>query len=486
MSRSEKIYDQTFSARNLSSSPLTISSLNSDLYDYELIIYISGASGDSILDITFNSDTATNYRNYEMKGLSTTVSGGTGDSDTAIELQNIIGNANTNLAMIKILGMSGDARYIDCFYSADGAILKQASYWKNTADAITSMTLTANSSVTCDVNIILYRMPKKTNQGYWELIKKESVNQSAMNTTGYAISSSLDLDLHKGYKIVLTGANLTSGVLWARLNGDNGNNYTTQRLKNVSGTISSSINSAYSNIYPSAENDFTELGFVINGESGNKRSINGYISNDTSTGKQSEWACLWSNTADNVTSCHLYSNVSSTLTGTMSLYRRRNTYINGNALNFEIIKNITVSGDYSAGTTISGFTGNNCKLIKVEGLFSTIGNELRMQLASDTGANYSEQELKSNSTTTTASTVSGANYWVIADASSSKVASFELYIYPKDGANRTALLVSRTNENQLEHKALWWGDTTTDLDSLKIYTSSTTTTTGNIKVSILR
>lgn len=277
------------------------------------------------------------------------------------------------------------------------------------------------------------------------------------------------------YKIEWSG----NQELNLELNNDT-TTYTRQYLQNSSGTISAANSTSETSIVSDGINST----FIINAETGVKRLVTTSASN-TSSAQQSEMAHWYDDTATNLTS--LDCTPAAIATGTAKLYRLKNPNgPTGDTLPFETVQNISVSGDYSAGTTISNLAGNSHTLIKVEGHFSTIGNELRIQLAGDTGANYDEQELKAATSTASATSVSSANYWMLADASSSKVASFELYIYPKDGENRPALLINRTNENQLEFKALWWNDTATDLDSLKIYTSSTTTTTGNIKVSRLK
>lgn len=476
---SEVLFDTSYSSKNFNSSPVSVD-LKGDVYDYTIIFWCDAASGDSDLDVTLNSDTTANYRNYEMKGLSTTANAAVGDSDSAIELKNLLGTANPNFLMMTITGSSGDERYISATYAADGAILKQSSYWKDTANPLDEITFTGASSVTCDARIIIYQSRKVAYPGTWELVETKNFTSQNLNTTPITFSG-LDGDAEKKYKVVIDGS---TSHYRLRINADSGSNYLTQWLYNNSGSIAAfNFNDVAAYADPS-----NNIRFTLNAETGNKRLITTTQSGrPTANYDQVEMGVSYSNTATNVTSLEVSNRTGTSDTGTAKLYSLKTPNgPTGDTLPFETIQNISVSGDYSAGTTISNLAGNSQTLIKVEGHFSTIGNELRVQLAADTGANYDEQELKSATSSTSATSVSSANYWMMADASSSKVASFELYIYPIDGEVRPALLVNYTNENQIEYKAIWWDDTSTDLDSLKIYTSSTTATTGNIKVSRLR
>lgn len=486
MIKAEKIYDETFSAVNLSSSPKSTQTLQGDTYDYEVIIMCDDASGDSILDVTCNSDTTSNYRNYEMKGSSSTASASTGDSNTAIEIQNFIGTANSNLLIMKISGESGDERYIDSFYSADGAILKQSSYWKNTADELDELTFTAASSVTCDIHIIIYRTPKVSSQSRWELVGVHSLSSVNVNTSPDSFTGlSLDEDRAYKYKFDLTEA--SSGDLGIRFNSDSSTNYLGQELRN-SGTVDSQTRSGLANIYINDTGSSARVkgSYLIEGDSSTKRIAIGGNTQTAKAFQQIQECWWWNNVVDDLDEISLvsHSGSSTSTSGTIKLYRLINPTTTGDTLPFEIMGNISVSGDYSAGDTISGLTLDNDSLIKIEGLFSTVGNDLRLQFNGDTGSNYTDQYVKGVASSASASN-STTTYHLLCDASSSKVAIFELYLYPKSGENRPALLRVGHGEDSIEYKALWWLNSVDEISSIKIFASGGTTCTGDIKLSRL-
>jgi len=489
--KAEKIFDQTFTARNFNTSPLTISGLEGDLYDYKILFWCDAASGDSIMEITLNSDTGSNYRNYEMKGLSTTASAAVGDSDTAIELQNLLGTANPNLLMMAITGSSGDERYIDSMYAADGAILKQSSYWTNTADAIDEITFTAASSVTADAHIIVYRTLKEASQEKWELMEKQIVSSQNINGNATPVNFTLDGDSDITYKIDVEGSyDSTALDLGFQLNSDTSSNYKKQSLRN-NGTIGAqNFNDSYGEVQRSpVTTNLIASSLIINAESGVKRLITSTSSAAASTGnRQLSAATWWDNTGSNLISIDIgqfqVPATSTPWTGSIKLYRSRNPKTIGETLPFEMVEEVAVSGDFSAGHTFSGLSGDDVTLYKIEGLFSTVGNDLRLQLDGDTGSNYEEQYLKGVSSTASAATTT-TTFELLCDASASKVAYFEYYLYTISGENRPSLLRVGHGEDSVELKAHWWNNTADEINSIKVYASSTTTCTGTLKLSRL-
>lgn len=470
------IYNETFSARNFSSSPLAIPlTLEGDTYDYQLVCFFASASGDSIMDITLNSDTTANYRNYEMKGLSGTANAAMGNADTAIELQNLIGTANPNFLMMDITQSSGRERVIDSFYSGDGAVLKQTSYWKNTANELDEITLTAASSVTCDAHIILYQLPKAADQGNWEYISE--LDWSA--ETAIKSFTGLDGDVDKKYKLVFSGSNIAFSV---RINSDSGANYKQQYLRNSLGSVQSGFGN-FPYLYTNAAS--TDSEYIFHAETGVKRLIEGNITSTGTGYKQVESICWYSNTATNITSINCNTH-SSNLTGKATLFKLKDTSITGDTLGFTTLDSEDFSSDdFSSGTTHTIY-GDSIKLLKIEGLLSNASGdiEIRMQLNSDTAANYPEQLLKADTSSTSAAS-STRSYIVLAKLQNTDQAEFTHYLYTNSGENRVGLTRCSYDENAIEKLGQHWLNSADEITSVKIYASSSNAITGNIKVSTL-
>lgn len=470
MIKAQLAFGEIFTTRNFSSSPLTISGLLGDTYDYEIIACFTNASGDSIMDVTFNADAGTNYRNFEMKGLSGTPSAAVGNSDTALEFQNLIGTANPNLLKMTIKGLSGNERHIDSLYIGDGAIFKQAGYWKNTANEITSITFTAASSVTCNARIYIYRTPKISNASKWELLPQQlswSAETATKSFTG------LNGDRDKQYKVDYDG---TSVEMHLRINSSTAT-YFHQFLRNSTGSLQSAFtNPTY--IHPlTACSDYK---FIINAESGAKRLV--IVSSDKGGYSQVETACSWNNTADNITSINL-NVLNNNLTATAKIYRRINPAVTGDSLPFEIIYNEEISGDFSGGVTLAT-KGDEVLLYKIEFIGKNASGdiELRVQYNSDTATNYLEQLLKGAATVASAPSTTRA-YHVAGKLQNADQAETVMYIYPLSGTNRPVLTECSYDENEIEKIGQHWLNSADEITAIKIFASSTNSVTGNLKVS---
>ena len=476
------VFYDTYSARNWNTTPLTLSGLEGDIYDITFVLRFDNSGSDSDMDITFNSDATANYRNRYLKGLSTSPTANVGSSDNAIELKNVLGTSGQGLVIMSITGDSSGERKVEILYSGDTAILKQISAWKDTTNELTSVTFTGAVSTTANATIARFQTPKLSNSHNWVLVETQTWTTQNLNTTPISFTG-LNGDTDLLYKCVASGDNKTFGM---RINSDSGSNYLSEWMVNDAGSPFA-FNFTDVDIYPGTSADFAE--YLIHAETGQKRLVNVSQGMDgTGAYDQVEFSSWYSNTATEVTSLQVVYHSSETGTGEASLYKIKNPNTVADWFNLpfkQIGPSIDVSGDYSAGTTFSNITGNSTLLLKLEGLLSTVGNELRVQVGADTGTNYDEQEIEATSGSLVANAVTSANHWVIADASSSKVCNFELYIWPQDGDNRQGLLITRHNETILAFKSLVWNDTTTDLDSLKIFASSTTTCTGQLKLSYI-
>ena len=487
MIKAEKVFDEVFSARNFNTSPLTISNLDGDFYDYEPVIFLGTSSGNTEFEIRCNADSSANYRSYYMRGSSTNAVASTNDADNEMDLNQMARSSGPSLGMILVTGSSGEERYCDGLISGgQNRILKTSSYWKNTADNLTSLTFQFAGSATADAHIMLYRTPKASGQSSWELM--ETVNFTSRNLASGAspIDFTVDGDQDKIYKIVGSTTSTSGSSLGMVLNSDTASNYTLQYLYNDSGTIRSTNRSDTSiETEAAGSTDNEEFSFIINAESGVERLIN-MSQAQTDTSDQNECAAWWSNTADNLTAIRLRTAATESVTGFVKLYRKRNPAGTGDTLPFEVVHSKELSAtDYSAGETIN-ILGDSMNLLKIEGLLSNASGdiEIRMQLNSDTASNYPEQLLKGDTSTASAASSTRA-YIVLAKLQNGDQSEFTTYLYPKSGENRPALTRCSYDENAIEMLGQWWSNSADEVTTAKIYASTSNGITGNIKVSRL-
>lgn len=468
------VFDQTYSAQNFNTSPVTVSGLKGDSYDYTFILYSTSASVDN-KGWTFrcNSDTGSNYRRYYLYGRTSTASAAVTDAATYIMPSDTNDYQPDPTFMIcTISGSSGDERYFDFFSGnqyGSTKVWKASGYWKNTADELTSLTFGCTGSSTIDARIIIYRSPKIASQGRWQLMKKLSwsASSSEQSLTG------LDGDTDKQFMIKWIG----DQELNIELNNDAGSNYTREYIQNSGGSISS----ANSTTNTSIVTDGIESRIIINAESGVKRLCTSSASN-TSAAQQSERAVWWSNTADNLTG--LYLTPAASATGDAWIYRAKNPYTTADLLPFQTIKTVAVSGDFSAGHTFN-VSGNDYKLIKIEFIGTGPSNNMLVQFNSDTGSNYTRQYLQASSSSTTAGTSTTTSYSLTEVINSSTTAG-TMYIYPPSGDNRPILSTMQIGTSITQHKAGWWLNSGDNLTSVKVYGSTSGSITGEIKFSVLK
>jgi len=223
---------------------------------------------------------------------------------------------------------------------------------------------------------------------------------------------------------------------------------------------------------------------IINAESGAERLAE--ISTGTIAGFQNaETAGWWSNTVDSVSSIQVKCSSATAQTGTVKLYRRVNPTTTGDTLNFEVVEVVDISGDFSAGHTFSGLTGDSTTLYKVEFLGSCASGSvgLRGDINSDLTSNYPNQYFQGTSSTTVAgsNTLSFLNFGNVTVGQTRQV----MYIYPKSGASRPMLTEWAEGENLVRFQSMWWGNTVDEVADIEIHGTSTTVITGTLKLSRL-
>ena len=467
-----------------------------DSYDYEIIIQFTPlvTTLESLI-LYANADKTANYRSYYMWGTSTSATAGTNDSAgswTSVGVSQT--NSQVSLFKGRITGSSGDERYLDNIMpyetGSNPSIIKRSSYWKNTADELTSLLIESGQSTNKDAHIIIYRTPKAASQSSWELIKKGSVNQN-INTTPFDISG-LDGDSDITYRLSIRnmGNSSTSGHMYMRLNADGGTNYNAQWLRNVSGSISATNYSTFwQGLYiDDSTSTRTDIDYIIHAESGVDRLVEEVQTTITGGDDQLIKSVWWKNTGDNLTSLRFTKTASDTTTFDYKLYRLKNPNgPTGDTLPFETVKVVDISGDFSAGHTFSGLTGDDYKMIKIEWLGSNTSSAhvLRMQINGDTGSNYTEQRLRGNSSTASAASTT-QTYFDYCWIHNGDMSTSEMYLYPQSGENRPALSKFALDEDQVDLRGAWWLNSADEITSIKIYGSNTNSLTGTLKLSILR
>lgn len=472
--KAELIHDVVYSARNFLTTPLTISGLEGDMYDYELIFMFEIEGASSAMRLRFNGDTGSNYRNYRMEGNVSSTSAAVGDADTEIDMgSNAFSHPSFSISCIT--GNSSGERRVDTNDSISGSsgntrIFKRTGYWKNTADEITSINISRSANITSDAHIMIYRTPKAANLDEWEYVNKldwsaETAEKSFTGLLG---------DTDKKYRIEWEG----SQELNIEINNDSASNYTRQYMQNSGGSISSA-NASNSAIVT----DGINVTVNIKAETGQKRLIASSASNTTAS-QQSERVVWYSNTATEITSLDLTPSASAT--GTAKLYRRRHNINTGDTLPFKTIGKVDIAGDFSAGHTFSNLKGDNYKLIKIEFNGSAAASiVLSALINADAGSNYPRQFLNAAAGVLTAQSATQSSISLNNLMGVNDQGSFVLYMYPKSGSERPMLIDAKTRENIIFFQSQWWTNTVSEITSIKISASTSSVVTGTLKISVL-
>jgi len=455
-----------------------------------MVFGLGVSDADVDLSLQFNGDTGLNYRRYRMVGSGASASASAGDSEDSIVLNEMRRSAYPTLAIIKITGDSSDERYVDALSSgttnSNTRIGKYSFYWKDTLDNLDEITVRGEFSGLSDATIALFATPKGINTENWELVEEVTVTAQDLNTSPIQFQN-LDGDSHKQYLIDVDLEYTASEWLYLRYNGDTGVNYTTQQLRNVGGSIGAQNNND-NEIRTLANDQRAHKGtIVVNAETGQKRLCTISIgSNGSGSTKQGENAGWWDNTVDNLDEIELSTLTASSATGTARLYKKKNPNTVADRFNlpFKLIKEVDVSGDFSAGHTFSGLEGNKVLMYKLEylGEIST-GGRIRVQFNGDSGSNYDRQLLRGQNSSTTASSTSNTYAEIV--GSNDKVSYSTLYIFPQSGENRPCLSDMNFGENTKEFDAFWWTNSADEIDEIKVFNSTTNTTTGTLRLSAI-
>ena len=474
MIEAEKVHDEIYTARDFNTSPLTISSLEGDTYDYECIIQtLSSGTGLNDWQMTFNSDTTANYRNYGMRAAGTGKNAPLSNTATSILFDEAFSGFSsfTGLLKFSIKGSMGDERYVDSLFSSAGArITKQSSYWKNTANELTSITLKADVTTVGNVHIMLYRTPKASEQSNWELMEildwsSETAEKSFSGLLG-------DTDIK--YKVVWDADKEVN----IQLNNDGATSYLRQAIANNNGSII-----AQSTNLGSIAPDGLQCVLEISAETGVKRIIKSTASNIV--GVQARECSTWySNTATEVTSIEVQP--SSSATGTAKLYRKIEPSTTGDTLPFEVIETFDITNPMTA-VTFSNLLGDSVNLYKLEFLGTSPSASVALTIIfnSDTTANYADQYLYGAGASVSAAIADPRTSNIIAIPRTSQQNEVTSYIYPKSGSRRPQITSMAFQENSVITYAQWWKDTASELTSITVSPVGSSDLTGKLILSRL-
>ena len=495
-----KVYDESFTNRNFNADPLVIDGLQGDNFDYEMIVKLDNNSGATSNFYTNpNEDEGANYREYYLNAQGSSAVGYTFESDNFARWGGQGGSTDKPLlAIIKFEGSSGSERIIKSSVAGQSAvntfIRKSSFYWKNTTDEITSLLFKNQvNTITDKVHVILYAIPKSGDRGNWELVEDVTLTNRDLSANPIQFNN-LDGDVDKQYRLEIA-LPVSSRNLGINFNGDTGSsNYVRQTLRNSSSGSISAIESTTDKILIDSSGNHTSnfSSIIINAESGSKRltnisgsGIGGYVNNES--------VAWWNDTSNNLNSISLSCSQSTSQTGSVKLYKLKDTSITGDDLHWETVGEVPLNGNFSSGHDFTGLTGDSETLYKLEWIANTEVNDninLEFTINNDTGNNYIDQELEAHSTSATASSSTRARFTSNNMGRAFETHSFEALIYPKSGSQRPLLMNwvrNRSNSTQryIHRNGGWWDNSTDEITSINVYSTTSTPLFGKVRLSRL-
>ncbi len=350
------LYQIVYDSGELSSaqSSLTISGLNGDIdKEYRLICRVvdGGASGGDYY-IRFNNDYGSNYGYQIVYGISTTISSARNTGDTKFNLLDYQSLADSRyFSEMIIYAKSGYVRTVinKKVNSISGTTVTQVKYeggsWNNIVDNLTSLNLTASQTNGFGIGtrIILLRKVDATSgmktgildvrgdvKYAWQEIYSNTLSSAATTVTISNLNGNTDVIYRLRVRSVC-GAGGGGGI---RLNGDTtGANYGMQYLSGVNTSIASDRGIENTNGWKwmRYDNSLNYLSFaevLIYVKYGYVRTAlcqtSNNISGTTVTGIYLT-GFSWNNTADNITSLEVNSEIASGLgVGTVITLERLN------------------------------------------------------------------------------------------------------------------------------------------------------------------
>ena len=475
------IYEKVNLTQNLNTTPLDVTGLDGDSWDYmvEVSARGNGPSVNSYLYIAANNDTSANYRDYQMKGYSSNAQAYAQDATTALLCQNSF-TVRPSYCRCFISGESDSERYFDVSWSGDAGgstVAKKSIYWKNTADNLTSLQISDAYNQIIDITIRIYQIPKKANLDNYDLVEAVDFVAQDLNASPIVFSG-LDGDSDGEYLVEWLGLSQ-----FPQLQLNSITDYTVQELRNNNGTIQAqNYSETESWTYGGLEGCST-----VDAVSGRKRLIKSTLSNRVFASQQFEVATWCNNTADEITSITFSTDVATTTDGSVKLYRRKsNKTID--PVPMETLVEYDIAGvDFSAGITITGLQGDRINgAMKVEFVGDTVSTnpQIHVRLNNDM-VNYSEQRLTSGLTVVSAAS-STPDKLRLGVASNTNVGAGVMWLYPRTGQNRPILGSGQSSGGSLALRASWWNNTVDEINRIDIFCATSVAVTGTIRISVVK
>lgn len=474
------IYNKTLT-QDLFTTPLDITGLDGDKWDYLVELESVGSGSSSTYYINFNNDTSANYRSYSMQGRGSSALAQVDDSATRLNIGQTITATYTGISRFLISGDSSSERYVDVLMGGENSlntyIQKLSGYWKDTVSNLTSMQLSFPSSGTTTFTIRIYQVPKQANLDNYDLIDVvEFTNRSTD-----IVFSGLNGDVDEEYLI----QGVSTSALLVHLNDDKTTARTKQNLFNANGAIGASDDT------PVYDGQINFEGFIrIDAESGRERLTISSLAKIATANQNLESVNWYPNTVDNITSISI-SNLSND-TGTIKLYKRKSNRTIDPVPMRTVVEYDIAGVDFSNGITITGIEGDRIDgAIKFEFIGSCPAVALNSIQSTVNGSNpFTFQQLAGRSNQVIASgggnTTLFTNWTVGTDT-----CKHTMWFYPKSGKNRPAVseesfLRNDTGFYNVRRHAVWFNNSVDEVNSFEIFSNNTNLITGKIIISVPR
>lgn len=462
-------------------SPISLTGLESETYDYYGFLRINNTTGSGDLIPRFNSGVGT-FADIQMRAQSTTASGNTNAASSAPALTSIDGTSI--LFEFRITGTIAGSRIISyqsgyALSTTDG-MHDGKEVWSDTVNEITSFDLYSTVTTTFDYDYIVYRVLKgANNQGNYEYLQTLTWNNesTAKSFTG------LSLDADKEY--LITHEHISGASTYAmRFDGDTSSSYDTGTIQVIGSAITGAAATNTFLIYQT----FSDT--IFKGSSGSERSM--LLSNLVATGGTDilqEASGLYTDTVSDITAINM--NIFNSLcTATANLYKAK-AGLTGDSMPFEFVEERTLSSqDMSTGGSPEIFTslaGNSIDIFKIDYELVSTGN-IDLQFRDMNGTSVSDlniNTLENNVATVSALAPATTTNVTVAKMSTDPIIG-SIYLYPKSGAERPFLIkTGYRGATGVTISHGYWTDTVNELTGFTLNASAVNPVTGTIRLSKL-
>ena len=453
--------------------PLEIPVLDGDKYDFDVIIQGSSAADTNLIARANNDASASGHRSYYMKGNNSSEVAVVDDTTTGMQLLPGFKNGFPSLMRIRIVGESGDERPMSALAGSEDNLIINDSYFRNTADPITSIGLFTPTSTVSTFSVAIFATPKNANQEQWEIIKHEPFTSRDLLNNPIDFTG-LDGDVDNTIRVDYYSTNAGNSPRFT-IDNDGSAVYEHQRQRNFGGSLSAA-NTLRSYGLFDAEN----MTMTISAKSGQNRLIT--LSDSRPSQRQTRREITYQNSADNINSIQITAGSASLSDGYATIWRKRTVSNTVDTLPWETVKEFSISGDFSAGEIFDNLDSENVFLyqLTIEGA----GNAgvVYAQFESDTSPNYPHQQLLTVTSTVSAGSGSARPGLFLVDSSAQPFTGSAI-IYPKSGQERPALTSYYRAENTLNNIASWWDNTADPIGTIKVFSNNASSIDATLRLS---